>query len=493
MKHLTSIEKNPVTWFLFCLSFVFFLLRLPSFFEPYWYGDEGIYEVIGYALNHGRFLYQGIWDNKPPFLYLIYGLFDGSQQPVRIFSFLIGVASIWVFFFLSKLLFKSRAIAFTTTAVYAFLLATPILEGNIANAENFMVLPTVTAGLLVAWVTEKRNQHEKLLLFLAGMLLSCSFLLKVVGVFDMGAFTCFLFIILYEDIKHLIQTLFYCIPIVAGFVLPIFLTALFFILNHAFSSFIQATLFSNVGYVNYGNQVYIPFTHHVIPQGFLLLKTVLLLTFAAFLFLRRTYVSHSGMFVWLWLAFALYSALFSGRGYTHYILIAVPSFSLFLGTIANSKKMKGLLAIIGVVVFAFCLSNFPVYNYTFGYYQNFLAFAWGNKNLVAYRSFFDKVNPRDYDIAAYINTHRKQGQRVFLWGNSGQIYRLTNTLPPGRFIVAYHMTMTAKNYAETQAVLLRTKPDLIVIFPNQDSLPYSLYGYQERLVINGVFIYEHAF
>ena len=28
-------------------------LRIPSLFEPYWYGDEGIYLTIGQAMRHG--------------------------------------------------------------------------------------------------------------------------------------------------------------------------------------------------------------------------------------------------------------------------------------------------------------------------------------------------------------------------------------------------------------------------------------------------------
>ena len=40
-----------------------FLLRIPSFWEPYWYGDEGIYLAIGQALQRGAVLYRDIWDN----------------------------------------------------------------------------------------------------------------------------------------------------------------------------------------------------------------------------------------------------------------------------------------------------------------------------------------------------------------------------------------------------------------------------------------------
>ena len=61
--------------FISVVVLIFSLLRLPSVIEPYWYGDEGIYEVLAQAMNQGRGLYSGIWDNKPPLLYIIYANF----------------------------------------------------------------------------------------------------------------------------------------------------------------------------------------------------------------------------------------------------------------------------------------------------------------------------------------------------------------------------------------------------------------------------------
>src|SRR6266446_2115484 len=84
------------------LSCLFTLLRLPSLFEPYWYGDEGIYQVIGLALTRGRLLYSGIWDNKPPLLYVLYAIFHGDQPAIRLFSLFTGVITIILFYYLAK-------------------------------------------------------------------------------------------------------------------------------------------------------------------------------------------------------------------------------------------------------------------------------------------------------------------------------------------------------------------------------------------------------
>src|SRR3989344_476702 len=68
------------------ILFLTFLFRLPSLFEPFWYGDEGIFAAVGRNLNLGGVLYQTAWDNKPPMIYLTYA---------AIFKFF-GVSMFWL-------------------------------------------------------------------------------------------------------------------------------------------------------------------------------------------------------------------------------------------------------------------------------------------------------------------------------------------------------------------------------------------------------------
>src|SRR5690242_18051873 len=118
-------KKYSSQFSLILISFFFFLLRLPSLVEPYWYGDEGIYEVIGMALRHGRALYTGIWDNKPPLLYIIYAAFNGDQANVRFFSLLVGMASVIAFYFLAKKILTQPPAVYIATGIFAFLFGTP--------------------------------------------------------------------------------------------------------------------------------------------------------------------------------------------------------------------------------------------------------------------------------------------------------------------------------------------------------------------------------
>ncbi len=183
---LSSIKKDIIaskdSFFLLLTVFTFMLLRIPSLIEPYWYGDEGIYQVIGMALRNGRLLYRDIWDNKPPLLYVLYSFVNGDLFSIRSLSLLAGIGAVVAQFFLSKNLFKKRLSQYLSTGVFALLFGLPLIEGNIANAENFMLLPITMAFYFISRNTQRNKE-----LVVAGILLSISFLFKSVAVFDFAA------------------------------------------------------------------------------------------------------------------------------------------------------------------------------------------------------------------------------------------------------------------------------------------------------------------
>src|SRR3989304_4168753 len=128
------MQESRKFWPIIFASFLFFILRLPSLFEPLWYGDEGIYQVIGNSLNHGKLLYTQIFDNKPPLLYWLYAILNSDQFTVRLASLIFGALSVAIFFLLSKRLFKNgkNNIPYLTTLIFVLLFGLPMLEGNIA-------------------------------------------------------------------------------------------------------------------------------------------------------------------------------------------------------------------------------------------------------------------------------------------------------------------------------------------------------------------------
>ncbi len=494
MKILEKLERSSGFWFLLASSGIFFILRFPSLFEPNWYGDEGVYQALSFAMRNGRLLYQGIWDNKPPLLYLIYEVLGSDQFFIRLASLIFGVVAIILFFNLSRKIFSFRTSA-VVTSIFVLLLGLPILEGNIANAENFMLLPTIASAFIIVSLRDTQDKARQfkntLLIFLSGFLLSLSFLFKIVAIFDFGAFLFLLFFMDANLIKHLknkkYQTyevkklLFY----IFGFLLLPVLIALFFLVKGAFPYFINATFFSNIGYVGYGNSF-------VIPQGLLILKITTLLAFSYFIFLKRKILGHAGVLALLWFSFSLFNAFFSQRPYTHYLLVLLPSFCILLGFLIENKKLRSLNIVLILVSLFLITKNFNFYEKILPYYGNFFSFISNNKSVSEYQRFFDRITPVDYELASFIKFNTKPQDYIFTWGNNAQIYKLTDRLPPGRYTVAYHITGSKTGITETESDLNSKKPKFIIIMPYMNYFPFKLTGYSRRIVIDEAYVYERT-
>lgn len=502
MKLLTKLEKKTEVWFLIIVSFSFFILRLPSLFEPLWYGDEGIYQVIGMAINQGRLLYRDIWDNKPPLLYILYTILQSNQPVIRFACLIAGLISVILFYFLTKKLFQQKNIYYTATSIFALLLGTPILEGNIANAENFMMPFILGAALLIlnkeSFGKQLKNYKSNfpqfvidncsfVILLFSGLLLGLAFLFKVVAIFDLAAFTLFLIFIQITNItiKQIKKEIFKLLPLYLGFLLPFITTLIFFLKQHALSEFIHSAFLSNVGYVNYGNQF-------IIPQGLLIFKLLLLGVFCFAVFLKRNRLSTTTLFILLWLAFSIFSALFSQRPYTHYLLVMLTSFCLFIGLLWQKTKSQLLFVGVFFLLAMYFLTNFSFYTKNITYYQNFISFMTNKKDITSYRAFFDAATPRDYILADFLKAHAEKNDQIFLWGNNAQLYMLANKLPPGKYIVAYHITASQQTKDETQQALIKTHPRFIIDMPNAGSIPFRLSGYSQRIMIDNAVIYERS-
>lgn len=499
MKFLTRLEKTKLFWSVLGLCILFFLLRLPSIIEPYWYGDEGIYHVIGQAMNNGQLLYRDIWDNKPPLLYLIYAYANGDQMLVRFISLIVGFFSVVAFYLLSSKLFLSERISFIITLIYVLLFATPILEGNIANAENFILLPII----LAAWLTAKyvldphRSKEKKMqgvtILVVAGLLLGTAFLFKIVAIFDLAAFA--LFLILHElkkfNLKHIKEAITPVFALVSGFLIPFIIATVYFSLQGILIDYLQGAFAGNVDYVGFENSLF------GIPQGLLLIKVIGLMIALIFIIIKRTMFSKVSLFITLWTLFALFNANFSGRPYIHYILVMLPSFCLLIGLMFNSKSLKEakfiLIGIIAIVTVT--LLTFPTYGIgkTFAYYQTTMQFLNGNVDVRTYQAFFDSKTPRDYAIASFLKNNTSESDKVFLWGDSAQIYTLSQKLPPYKYTVSYHVKQSEVLLKETQEAINHEKPKYIVVLPESQPLPFSVPLYIIRFNVEGAIIYERSF
>ena len=166
------------------------LFRLPSLFEPYWYGDEGIFAAVAHQMLQGDLLYRDTWDNKPPFIYLLYAasiaVFGVELFWIKLLATLSVLTTQLLVFFLVRHV-QSARLALVAVGVFGLLISMPTLEGNLALTEIFM-LPAIVGAWLLVLIRPRQ-------LFWAGVLMSIPFLLKPVAGLEFAALFFFVFFI----------------------------------------------------------------------------------------------------------------------------------------------------------------------------------------------------------------------------------------------------------------------------------------------------------
>ncbi len=460
-------------WLIFVFIFVL-LLRLPSLFEPFTYGDEGVYLTLGQAARRGLVFYRDIHDNKPPMLYLVAALAENFSA-YRLIFFAWSFATLFAFYRLSQALFKKNLLAIiTTTTAFALLTNLHTFEGNVANAENFMLLPTIAAFYLVF----RSKNPSPIIFFVASVFLSLATLFKVPAAFDFAAL-CFLLLLTLER-SNLLPTVRNLFLAIFGFLLPILSTIIFYAFQGALQQYLHAAFFQNIPYLS-------SWTANQAQAGGLplaLLTRGLMVSFLVILLLLlRKKVSLVAKIVLVWFAFSWFAALLSSRPYPHYLIQLLPALSLSFGLFFSYQKRAAKEKIIPVILLLVFVASFNLFHFwsykNLPYYSNFYQFALRMKSREEYFADFDGRANDIYQVANYLKTHTLPSEKIFIWGSDPFIYALAQRLPVGRYTASYHI-IDFNGYQETLDELEKQKPKYLVI-DLEEKRPFpELYPFVER-------------
>jgi len=461
MKKLIAKTHIPV-WLALVLAFVI-ILRIPSFFEPFSYGDEMIYLTLGEGIRQGLTLYKDIHDNKPPLLYLLAAAAGNVFWFKAILAFW-NLATIVLFWHLTKALFpKKEKLHKIATFIFALFTTIPLLEGHIANAEIFMIGPTLAAFLILF---TRRADFKNL--FGAGILFSIATLFKVPGAFDMPAIVLFWLITVGVNAKNLKETAKNTLFLVLGWLAPIALSFAWYGAAGAFKEYLVAAFLQNLGYLSSWRATSTPFLQKNLP---LLIRAAVVVIGAVLLYLKRFKLSKQFIFLTLWLLFGLFAATLSERPYPHYLLQIVAPASILGAILLTERTIEQSLVIIPLTLAFFVPVYFKFWHYsTIDYYSRFLRFATGMVDKTGYFESFGPQVSRNYQIADFLVKSSKPTDKVFVWGPDGSaIYALSRRLPPGKYVIDYHINDYSSLSEELQ-VLSQAKPKFIILLP--DALPY---------------------
>lgn len=444
-------------------------LRIPSLFEPYWYGDEGVYLTIGQAMRKGVELYRGIHDNKPPLIYTLAAVADGKQFWFKFILLLWNLATVGIFWNLALRFAQGKLkFAITVTTIFALLTSIPLIEGNIVNAELFFLLATVVA---VSMAYAGGN------LVLAGTFLGLGGLFKTPALVEAMVWP--IVWLFAKDKKWFSKSWWWGV----GIAIPVVMATIYFGMRGTLPEFLTAAGVKLVPYIA-SWKVGLPLV------GTLKGRAVALVSLLLISWLMRKRLGRNGLILIIWWGAGLFAALLSGRPYPHYLLQLVPVVSLGVGMIIWGNVREKLAVVTMAAITTGAIIGFRFYAYpVFSYYKNFSSWVIGKQSQQEYFKWFNPQVPINYAISKNIVEGSKSEDRIFVWGDEPMIYAISKRLPATRFTVKYHIK-EFRAEKEVMEILSKESPRYIISFGNEEELPGLMALLKEKYLVEKPGIYR---
>ena len=454
-------------WLFFLLLLVI-VLRIPNFFEPYSYGDETIYLTLGEGIRKGVTLYKNLHDNKPPLLYITAAVAGNLFwfKAILLFSSLLGIT---LFFrFSEKIYPKIKNFAVISTFIFAILTTLPFFEGNIVNAENFMLIPTIAAFYILLF-----NKSSSKNIFISGILFSISSLYKIPAIFDFPAIIFFWLVSSKPTKRGLLEILSKTAILFLGIATPIVLTFIYYFLKGAFSEYLIAAYLQNFGYLSSwrpdSNRD--PF---LVKNAPLIIRGVIVFAINILLYLFRNKVDKKFLFIISWLSFSIFAITLSERPYPHYLLQSSAAVSVLIGLLFTSISMLQVYSILPITLFLLIPLVYKFWHYrSADYYLKFINFSSGRLSKAQYLESFGGRTFINYEIAGIITNLTHENDKVFVWEDSAQIYAISKRLPPIKYTSGYHIN-DFSSIDDTVSKLQKNKPQVVVVFFSSKPPPQLL-------------------
>jgi 4-amino-4-deoxy-L-arabinose transferase-like glycosyltransferase len=472
-----------------------FLLHYPSLFEPRWYGDEGIFAAVAQNIRHGETLYSGAWDNKPPLIFFTYAAiqsaFGAGIFPLHLVATMSVLFTQIVVMSIGYRLFGARR-SLVAGLLFALGMGTPLVEGNVAMTETFMILPASLA-VLTYLLAERRPASERTPWYAAvGVLISVAAAYKQVAVFDGAAIAMMIWIMHDRPLRALA-------PMAAGFAVPQVAFALLFLAAGAFPAYWYAIVGSLGLYAELGS-----------AQSPFVRFAAFLPSFLAVAWLvRRRQLGRPvrlSMFPMLWLGFAIAGATSSAFPFPHYLQQAIPALALVLVADPLGQEAEDVgkiaLAVGGVLVAAVVFGQFalaykdrpqldPV-----DYYRTFVQHQYGTMSDNDYVLHFDGSVFTVRDIAADIKRDAA-GTTLYTWSELPWLYPDADVTNPSRYYTSFLGSVIPGAKSEILRDLAARPPTYIVIsentyapFPELDAFVAA--RYTQIAVVNDGRLYRLA-
>lgn len=451
-------------------------MRLPSLFEPSRYADEDIYLTIGQAMRRGLLLYRDIYDNKTPLIYVV-AMLAGNVMWFRFILMiwnLINVALIWG---IAKKLLSSKWGVIMATVLFAVFTTLPLLEGEIANGEVFMIMPVVAAVYLVLSKTGHLVENKINYLW-AGLLWSVAFLFKSPPLIEL--FGLFFFMTVYSAsswrdlVARIMDRRLWLLAF--GFLVPILASVIYFFANGIGGLYLQSALLQNFNYLSSWGGVQTSSGSSLLSGG-LATRALVMLAVIALIWVFRKKLGNNFGLIAIWTITAIFGAFLSGRPYPHYLIEVVGPMALLVGYgLFQTSIYTALFGALIALLLAFGVVKYQLWYYkSLPYYQNFVNYVLGKKNKEQSYNFWGNNVTHVYEAAALIDQITSPNERIFVWGTEPALYVISHRAPAVKYVVSYHI-LEFSAQGEVGKSLAGARPKVIVVDRREPGKFSELFG-----------------
>jgi len=324
---------NNLLFFLVFLIFTLFIRYYTSSYEVITW-DEATYIIAGREVLMGFLPYESLYEMKPPLLYYMYSIplfFSQSLEAIRIYGIInIAISSFLIFYILKEYIKKNHsilaALSFASVMNYYFWLET---------SSEIVALPFI----LISYIFFKNHEKSNINLFLSGIFISISTLIRL-NIAYLVIFMVFFLIIKKIKIKKKIREIF--LFGISGLIPLIFIIIIYYkqdLISLLYAGMVEVSLaYSSensflIGIYKYMKTIYK--LCYFNPFPFLIL-TILFI----FMIFKKSLLEKDNKYLILFISGIMFSILITGQGFSHHLILIIPFIVIFIfSKLINSKLL----------------------------------------------------------------------------------------------------------------------------------------------------------
>ena len=428
--------RGSYPWLAAALT-TYVILRLPSLWEPHWYTDEAGYANTAWLMSHGLTLYGQVWNNKPPVFFALYQLvlwaFGPSEIGLHLASLIAGLIALMGIWRLARGDLGWRRAA-AAVGLAALLLGTPLLDGDLALPENFLIAPAIWA--MVFTVSASRRSRAPVAVgmgCLAGGLFAMAILIQQTALADCLAAAVWLAAASNRARLALVGMLAGALAVITAVMTP----------------FVVAAGAHNVAFQLVTS--FVGYTRQSLPLSWqsVLPRAIIAVAIAVGCCGAGALKGEKALY-WLWLGLTAAAAVLPNRAYVHFSLpLVAPLVLLAAGSrwptrLAREigQRHRGLLLRLAAVAGTGMWTAMLVVGGQGGlnpvsYYSQFAAYAVGASSYVSWERSFGAGTLSQQEAASWIVEHKLSNVTATAWSADSWVLVLADLKPVTPAAVTY--------------------------------------------------------